>query len=440
MNSSGGKRIRKAAQTAGILFFAAAIFMPFSAAAAQRDTGASLDSLRQTAKDADDLLAVAYLGFGTDFASYMAGSDTYGRYLKEYPFLADIPRERWLNAGGYELYALVPADSSCTVSVCSYIVDETNDYHGAAGDLLWQIGEGDPFLLLCNVSEIMPNVIVLVEDENGEIILEYSPGLSMKDGSLWTNRKRICDFTIYGESAAYGSEPVTGGYGDGGGYVRDPGTEGTAGSLAVAGAPGTDGSGREVYSDLIDRYTEAMNAVLSEYDFDLLTELGSDNYEPMYGGESVGYLYRDLDGNGQEELIFIRQYERTEDSYVQDLYTFAGGEVRHLISGFVRNRFLLCSGGGLFQRASSGASDSFAAVWKMNDAGDELVRSEVVQFKNADLLGNMTDEMHYYYLNMADGVKREITEDDACSRVQDFEARVQMPQADELQIIVTKAQ
>ena len=61
MNSSGGKRIRKAAQTAGILFFAAAISMPFSAAAAQRDTGASLDSLRQTAKDADDLLAVAYL-------------------------------------------------------------------------------------------------------------------------------------------------------------------------------------------------------------------------------------------------------------------------------------------------------------------------------------------------------------------------------------------
>ena len=183
-----------------------------------------------------------------------------------------------------------------------------------------------------------------------------------------------------------------------------------------------------------------MNAVLSEYDFDLLTELGSDNYEPMYGGESVGYLYRDLDGNGQEELIFIRQYERTEDSYVQDLYTFAGGEVRHLISGFVRNRFLLCSGGGLFQRASSGASDSFAAVWKMNDAGDELVRSEVVQFKNADLLGNMTDEMHYYYLNMADGVKREITEDDACSRVQDFEARIQMPRADELQMIVTKAQ
>ena len=76
----------------------------------------------------------------------------------------------------------------------------------------------------------------------------------------------------------------------------------------------------------------------------------------------------------------------------------------------------------------------------MNDAGDELVRSEVVQFKNADLLGNMTDEMHYYYLNMADGVKREITEDDAYSRVQDFEARIQMPQADELQIIVTKAQ
>ena len=119
MNSSGGKRIRKAAQTAGILFFAAAIFLPFSAAAAQRETGASLDSLRQTAKDADDLLAVAYLGFGTDFASYMAGSDAYGRYLKEYPFLADIPRERWLNAGGYELYAVVPADSSCTVSVCS---------------------------------------------------------------------------------------------------------------------------------------------------------------------------------------------------------------------------------------------------------------------------------------------------------------------------------
>ena len=179
-----------------ILFFAAAISMPFSAAAAQRDTGASLDSLRQTAKDADDLLAVAYLGFGTDFASYMAGSDTYGRYLKEYPFLADIPRERWLNAGGYELYALVPADSSCTVSVCSYIVDETNDYHGAAGDLLWQTREGDPFLLLCNVSEIMPNVIVLVEDENGEIILEYSPGLSMKDGIRFTGSRLRMDLNL----------------------------------------------------------------------------------------------------------------------------------------------------------------------------------------------------------------------------------------------------
>ena len=44
------------------------------------------------------------------------------------------------------------------------------------------------------------------------------------------------------------------------------------------------------------------------------------------------------------------------------------------------------------------------------------------------------------FFNMADGVKREITEDDAYSRVQDFEARVQMPRADELQMIVTKAQ
>lgn len=435
MSGTAGKRIRKVTQMAGLVLFTAFMLSPFSAGAAQAEAESSLTSLRQSTQEAGDLLAVAYLGFGTDFASYMAGSDTYGSYLKEYAFLADIPKERWLDAGGYEIYAVVPADSSYTVSVYSFSVDETNDYRGAVGERLWRVEEGKPFLLCCNVSDIMPNVSLILEGGNGNTLLEYEPGLSLKDGSLWTNQKRIYDFTLSGEPSDYEAGSAAAGGVDGNGITVAPGT---GGSPAASENPAVSG-GREVYADLISKYTEAMNAVLSGDGFDLLEALGSENYEPLYGGEAVGYLFRDLDGNGQEELIFIRQYDFSLDSYVQDVYTYAGGETRHLVSGWVRNRFLLCSDGSLYQRGSSGAADSFSAVWRMNDAGDELVRSEIVQYKNEDLLGNMTDELHTYYCSMAEGTKKEISREEADSRVMSMESHILMPREGDLQMIVTKA-
>lgn len=119
------------------------------------------------------------------------------------------------------------------------------------------------------------------------------------------------------------------------------------------------GTGYPGYDALI---AEARD-VLENYDR-LTDEIGDHFSWVFYANwdyETLGYILRDLDGNGVEELIFGENGEGGWDGIVYDLYTIVDGQVVHIFDGWERNRYYLCENGHIANEASySGFEFSYA--------------------------------------------------------------------------------
>ena len=81
---------------------------------------------------------------------------------------------------GEELYFVVPIQKNVTMNVYSAVMEETN----IVKDKLIA-STNKPFILKCNVSDIIPNIIIEIKQNNK--VYEYSPYISLKDGKLYTN-------------------------------------------------------------------------------------------------------------------------------------------------------------------------------------------------------------------------------------------------------------
>ena len=68
-------------------------------------------------------------------------------------------------------------------------------------DTIYQQDDGAPFLLKCNVSDIFPEIRMIITDSNGDVF-EWSPMISMRDGSVFLtgeDGRKAHDFTHYPE-------------------------------------------------------------------------------------------------------------------------------------------------------------------------------------------------------------------------------------------------
>ena len=78
--------------------------------------------------------------------------------------------------------------------------------------------------------------------------------------------------------------------------------------------------------------------------------------------ETLGYLIKDIDNNGVEELIFGANTdgwdEGSWDGIIYDVYTIVNGEVIHVLDGWERNRYYLCENGYIANEGSSSAFES----------------------------------------------------------------------------------
>ena len=135
-----------------------------------------LRALRQEA--ADYSCAVAYVGYAENGTVEEALAQAAGSGAAEvYPFLKDIPAERVMALGGGDIYCVVPVDPDGIVTVAPLEYDEEGAEQ--VGEPVYA-GRGEPILLVCNVSDIMPNSLVTV---NG---LAFSPYISLENGDLAT--------------------------------------------------------------------------------------------------------------------------------------------------------------------------------------------------------------------------------------------------------------
>lgn len=129
---------------------------------ADRDLGA-------LAWEEDALCAVAYLGY------------EYGEFHVEAPetYLSDGDNFPVCEAGGMEVYLIIPRNEAVEGKVYGQHIGEEDVKQG---ELLYEIEDGEAFVLYCNESDIFSNV--LIEMTLGEETISFSPFISLKDGSL----------------------------------------------------------------------------------------------------------------------------------------------------------------------------------------------------------------------------------------------------------------
>ena len=153
----------------------------------QETDSAALSALRQEAAEAGFPCAVAYLNFTFDAADFPNIPDA---LTEACPFLADAV---CVDAGGEDVYAIVPADPEAQLSLYRCELSEAGEMV-TEDKSICDVSGGDIVLLRCNVSDIMPNVLVRVTDSSGAVFA-FSPFLSLRDGQLGT--PGVYDFTEY---------------------------------------------------------------------------------------------------------------------------------------------------------------------------------------------------------------------------------------------------
>lgn len=83
-------------------------------------------------------------------------------YLEDYPFLETLPKEQIIAYEGSEAYCLVPRDQKATLTVQAFLSNESNHYQGEPGEILYESQDGRPVVLIGNVSDIIPNLLVKI--------------------------------------------------------------------------------------------------------------------------------------------------------------------------------------------------------------------------------------------------------------------------------------
>lgn len=99
----------------------------------------------------------------------------------------DEVKEKYFNedfmlyeTNGEELYFIVPIQKNVTMNIYSAVMEEAD----IVKDKLIAT-TNKPFILKCNISDIIPNIIIEIKQNNK--VYEYSPYISPKDGSLYVN-------------------------------------------------------------------------------------------------------------------------------------------------------------------------------------------------------------------------------------------------------------
>lgn len=147
----------------------------------------NLEALRKQIEAQDAICGVIFLGFtDTDAPAFEAGTDAWTSFLKDsdyrdLQFLQEIPDDHVVDAGGTEVYCLIPLSDRTVKDVTGAVMDE-DGILTPGGPVLFEDYGNAPFILRCNVSDIVSNVIVTIMTEDA--VLMWEPCLSLDDNHV----------------------------------------------------------------------------------------------------------------------------------------------------------------------------------------------------------------------------------------------------------------
>ena len=142
----------------------------------------ALNAVRSRQEAADAMAGILYLGYYenlTPFDEAWKAEPAVADALARYPFLALIEEDRFARNEGSEIYCIIPTDEGSSVTVTVWDA-ETN----SPGEILFSSEDGRPIWIQGNISDIMPNLSVTIEDSSGNVLQQYQPFISLKDGTV----------------------------------------------------------------------------------------------------------------------------------------------------------------------------------------------------------------------------------------------------------------
>ncbi len=162
--------------------------------APEKPTEAATSDIQATLQQNTALCAVAFVGnCDGSFADIQDGFAADG-ITEALPMVAEVRENRFFANDGSELYLIIPRNDVGLTVYEQFVDDESGEL--ACGEMLYSSDQSEPILLRGNVSDIFSNFLLVIAGEGGET-LEYSPQLSMMDGTVWIDTELIYDLTPY---------------------------------------------------------------------------------------------------------------------------------------------------------------------------------------------------------------------------------------------------
>ncbi len=153
-----------------------------------------MDVIQANLHEETALCAVAYVGnCGGSFADVQDGFVATG-ITEDLPMVAEVKEDRFFTNDGSELYLIIPRNDVGLTVYEQYVDNESGEL--ACGEMLYSSDQCEPILLRGNISDIFSNFLLVIAGNGGET-LEYSPQLSMMDGTVWIDTELIYDLTPY---------------------------------------------------------------------------------------------------------------------------------------------------------------------------------------------------------------------------------------------------
>ena len=156
------------------------------------------------------------------------------------------------------------------------------------------------------------------------------------------------------------------------------------------------------YDEVIELYIRALKEC---WNSDKISEFGFEPYCFVSSMESDGYLLKDLNGDGNDELIILPrsclEYRNAEErGILYAVYTMKDGKPIRVLESWTRSRNYLCVDGGIYNEGSDGASYS---TWCIRDIKNgRIVVREGVQTTDKTLENG---DIEMAYLRMTESHK-----------------------------------
>ena len=153
--------------------------LDFSSTAYYSEAGMqdSLDYMREELRMEESLLGASFLGYVEKASSADIKALLESNYMGMfYPFIYNVDTANYIDAGGYEVYLLVPVSDDTTIAINK--IDADNNVL----EVLHRDEYGNPVILVCNEDET-PNTVVEVTE--GDRTVTFYPMLNQANGSLY---------------------------------------------------------------------------------------------------------------------------------------------------------------------------------------------------------------------------------------------------------------